>query len=65
MYVLQLQELRSIVLRSVADADGEFIAVDIYDYCRSSDGGILKISRFNKLLIAHCLNLPNQTDIPD
>jgi hypothetical protein len=59
------KNFHSIVLRAVADADGQFIAVDIDDYGRTCDGGILKISSFNKLLTARGLNLPNHTDISD
>jgi hypothetical protein len=61
IYPLQLKEFPLFVLLQMLT--NNFVDIDIYD--RSCDGGVLKISSFNKLLIARGLNLPNHTDISD
>lgn len=40
----------SIVIQAVVDANAKFIIIDVGDYGRNSNGGIMKESNFEKLL---------------
>lgn len=48
----------SIVLQGVTDANANFIAVDVGDYGRHSDGGVLKHSSFGRALLSDQLPIP-------
>ncbi|KDR21484.1 hypothetical protein L798_03988, partial [Zootermopsis nevadensis] len=54
----------SIVLLAVADADGLFITVDVGDYGRNSDGGVLRNSAFGRNLQQGTLNIPDPKKLP-
>jgi hypothetical protein len=60
-----IQEIRSVVLHVVVNADEKCIAVDACEYGRSIDRGIFKESSFIALLVAGGLNLPNRRAISD
>lgn len=51
------KKFHSIVLQAVADAKSNFILIDVGDYGRCSDGGVLQHSTFGKLLSENRLNL--------
>ncbi|KAJ8381289.1 hypothetical protein SKAU_G00020670 [Synaphobranchus kaupii] len=55
----------SIVLLSVVDARYRFRVVDVGAYGRNSDGGTLALSPFGKNLQAGCLNLPEDSPLPN
>lgn len=48
----------SIVIQAVVDVNAKFIFIDVGDFGRNSDGGILKESNFGKLLDNNKLLLP-------
>ena len=48
----------SIVLQAVVDADGNFMAVDVGDSGRHSDGGVLKHSSFGRALLNNEIPIP-------
>ncbi|PNF17663.1 hypothetical protein B7P43_G07338 [Cryptotermes secundus] len=54
----------SIVLLAVVDADGLFISIDVGDYGRNSDGGVLLNSAFGRNLQQGTLNIPDPKKLP-
>nr|CAH7728911.1 unnamed protein product [Callosobruchus chinensis] len=48
----------------VADADGMFVAIDVGEYGRNSDGRVLTNSNFGKALQSGILDLPQPRPIP-
>lgn len=54
----------STVLLAVSDADGLFVAVDVGDYGRNSDGRVFKESAFGQALKNGQLALPNPVPLP-
>lgn len=59
------KSFNSIVLQAVSDADCCFVFIDVGDYGRNSDGGVLKHSGFGKLLASNGLNIPPPTPFPN
>lgn len=46
----------SIILQAVVDANAKFIFIDVGDYCRNSEVGVLKESNFGNKLNKNKLN---------
>lgn len=55
----------SIVLMAVSDADGMFSVVNVGDYGRNSDGGVLRHSPLGSLLSSNSLNVPAPVPLPN
>ena len=54
----------SLVLLALVDADYKFIAVNMGDYGRNSDGGIYADSELGKAMEAGTLSVPRNTPLP-
>lgn len=54
----------STVLLGVSDADGKFVAIDVGDYGRNSDGRVLANSNFGKALNTGNIDLPEPRPLP-
>jgi len=48
----------SIVLMAIADADGNFLAIDVGEYGRNTDARVFRESSFGQRLIQKTLDLP-------
>ncbi|GFO19377.1 nuclease harbi1 [Plakobranchus ocellatus] len=53
----------SIVLQAVCDSESNFIAIDVGDYGRHSDGGIFNNSSFGRALLSNNLPIPPAEDL--
>lgn len=48
----------------MSDADGKFVAIDVGDYGRNSDGRVLANSNFGKALNTGNIDLPEPSPLP-
>ena len=55
----------SVVLRAVVDSNGLFITIDVGDFGRNSDGGVLSNSKFGRMLADGTLELPPGRAVSD
>lgn len=53
-----------VLMYYVADVDGVFVAIDVRDFGRNSDGVVFRRSAVGQLLSCDRLNIPQATPLP-